>query len=178
MDAIEFIEKCLENDENPSLFACAHSFCLLPKSEVIAAFINIFRTKYKTNIVSWTPTNPAYPKYMLLGSDKGILAYVCFSYAESQNGFDTRMLGTDSAALLQTITDANSQLDRPVFFVSMINTPDKSEILFETNEQIKDRWLSAGFSDPVYYPAYEEMGDVENLLRMWIDLKKNNVHFH
>ena len=178
MRATEFIETCLAESGMPTLFSCPHEFCPLDKDSVIDTFIRFFQTRYKMNIVLWTPSNLAYPNYMLLGGDKGILAYIRFAYIESPSAFEANLLSTPSLPVLQTITKAESHLDRPVFFISLINCQDKCEIRFETNEQIKDRWLNTGFSAPAYCPKYEEMGDAHDLLNIWNDLKKNGVHFY
>jgi hypothetical protein len=178
MSATDFIENCLAENEIPTLFSCPYEFCSFDEDAVIESFIRLFQTRYKMNIVPWTPSNLAYPNYMLLGGDRGILAYIRFAYIESRSAFEAGLLSTPSMPVLQTITKAESHLDRPVFFISLINCQDKCEIRFETNEQIKDRWLNTGFSDPTYCPIYEEMGDANDLLNIWNDLKKNSVHFY
>ncbi len=178
MSATDFIEKCLVEHENPTLFSNSFDFCSLAECEIVDAFIRICQTNYKLNIVPWTPNNSAYPRYMLLGGDRGILAYIRFIYIESPATFAPKQLSIPSFPVLQTIAKAESHLDRPVFFIYFINVPDKCEMRFETNEQIKDRWLSSGFSSSVYCPVYEEMGDANNLLAMWNNLKKNSVRFY
>ena len=178
MNATDFVEMCLKKGSTPTSVSRSDDLRLPSKEDVTAAFVNVCRTKYKKNIVSWTPPDPTYPDYMLLAGDRGILAYIRFLYFSSQTAFDTKKLALPTFPLLQTVTKAESQLDRPVFFVWVINFPDKSEIRFETDEQIRDRWLRSGFSDPVYYPVYDEMGDVENLFDIWENLRKNNVRLY
>ena len=66
-------------------------------------------------------------------------------------------------------------MDRPVFFVYIINTTNVKGVFFETNEQIKNRWLNENFNAPTYTPIFDEMGNMSNLIDIFIDLKKNNV---
>ncbi len=178
MNATDFVEMCLKKGSTPTSVSRSDDLRLPSKEDVTAAFINVCRTKYKKNIVSWTPPDPTYPDYMLLAGDRGILAYIRFLYFSSQTAFNTKKLALPTFPLLQTVTKAESQLDRPVFFVWVINFPDKSEIRFETDEQIRDRWMRSDFSDPVYSPVHDEMGNVENLLELWENLQKHNVRLY
>ena len=178
MNATDFVEMCLKKGSTPTSVSRSDDLRLPSKEDVTAAFVNVCRTKYKKNIVSWTPPDPTYPDYMLLAGDRGILAYIRFLYFSSQTAFDTKKLALPTFPLLQTVTKAESQLDRPVFFVWVINFPDKSEIRFETDEQIRDRWMRSDFSDPVYSPVHDEMGNVENLLELWENLQKHNVRLY
>ena len=131
MNATDFVEMCLKKGSTPTSVSRSDDLRLPSKEDVTAAFVNVCRTKYKKNIVSWTPPDPTYPDYMLLAGDRGILAYIRFLYFSSQTAFDTKKLALPTFPLLQTVTKAESQLDRPVFFVWVINFPDKSEIRFK-----------------------------------------------
>lgn len=172
MNTTNFIEACFTQN------ALIAENSPLTESDVISSLLSVFRSKYKCNIVSWDPTNPAYPTYMFLGGDRGILAYVQFNYVFSNDCFTPDLLRMNSISVMQTIAKADSHLDRPVFFIHLINTADKTALLFETNEQIKDRWHQTNFSSDTYIPVVEEMGTVDNLLEIWTDLKKNSVRFY
>lgn len=174
MDAITFIEACLP----PYQTKFSESVEPIAEDSMVSALLYILKKNYKFNIVKWEPSNCAYPEYMFLGTDRGILAYIKFNYVSSVSRFDLEMLKMSSRSVMQTIAKADSHLDRPVFFVHIINTADEKKLLFETNEQIKDRWLKTGFADSRYIPIIEEMGSAENLLSILAELKNNNVHFN
>lgn len=174
----EFIEKCLINEAQPSLLFSLPTFTSFTKNCIISEFIKYIHSSQKLNVTSWEPTSSEFPEYMLLGTDKGILAYIHFIYIENNTNFKESLLKQRTAPILGMIKKAESNLDRPIFFVYIINCQDKSEIRFETNEQIKDRWFKTNFSDKTYSPEYQEMGDIKNLIEIWHDLKKNCVHFY
>ena len=142
---------------------------------VIDYFIQYMKSQYKINIVAWEPSSRAYPNYMFLGGDRGILAYISFRYIHSPSTITSDDISWKSKDVLNTVRAAASQLDRPVFYVYLINTADRIGIYFETDEQIRDRWLSTDFSADIYTPITSEMGDFQNLLSLLLDLKRNNV---
>ena len=133
------------------------------------------KEEYRLNVVKWEPSDASYPKYMLLGGDRGILAYIRYFYCETKDALPTEYFSLSSKNVLRTICSANSALDRPVFFVYLINEHNGAKAFFETDEQIKDRWLSTGFSGDTYSPVLDEAGTIENLISIMLDLKKNNV---
>ena len=143
--------------------------------EVISSFIATLKSKQKINITKWEAPCAEYPEYMLLAGDRGILAYLNIKYIESDSLFQESYLTEDSRSTLGYITKSISHLDRPVFFVYIINTTNVNGVYFETNEQIKNRWLSANFNESTYTPIFDEMGDLSNLIAIFTDLKKNNV---
>ena len=112
---------------------------------------------------------------MFLGSDRGILAYISFRYIYSHSGITPDDISWKSREVLKTVRTAFSQLDRPVFYIYLINTADCIGIYFETDEQIRNRWLSTDFSSDIYTPVTAEMGDFQNLLSILLDLKRNSV---
>ena len=112
---------------------------------------------------------------MFLGGDRGILAYISFRYIHSPSSITSEDISWESKEVLKTVRVASSQLDRPVFYIYLINTADRIGIYFETDEQIRDRWLSTGFSSDIYTPVTAEMGDFQNLLSILLDLKRNSV---
>lgn len=175
MCALDYIENCFFQYNNQISIDTQSKEEAFSKDEILEQFIIFIKKKMKFSIVDWKPTHRAYPSHMFLSGDKGILAYVDFKYVESKEPFSNSGLARDSKLLLETLRSADSQLDRPVFFVYMLNYRDKQGIYFETNEQIKDRWFNGFCSSEYYIPVIDEMGDFNNLIAIWNDLKKNNV---
>lgn len=141
------------------------------KASLEDCFIQHMKARYKINIVKWEPPSSFYPRYMFLGSDKGILAYLSFRHICSPSNLIPNDLSSNSKDILRTVRAAYSRLDRPVVYIYFIDTADCAGIYFETDEQIRDRWLSAGFSGDVYTPVISEMGDFQNLLSLLLDIK-------
>lgn len=175
MCALDYIENCFFQYNNQLSFDVQDREESFSQDEILRQFLMFIKKKMKFSIVDWKPTHKEYPSYMFLSGDKGILAYVDFKYVESDEPFSDSDLACDSKMLLKTLCSADSQLDRPVFFVYILNYRDKQGIYFETNEQIKDRWFKSSYSSKYYIPDVDEMGDVNNLIAIWNDLKKNNV---
>ena len=175
MCALDYIENCFLQSNNQPSFNMQSEEESFSKDEILEQFLMFIKKKKKFSIVYWEPTRKEYPSHMFLSGDKGILAYVDFKYVESKESFSDSELACDSKLLLETLRSADSQLDRPVFFVYMLNYRDKQGIYFETNEQIKDRWFKNSCSSKYYTPVVDEMGDFNNLIAIWDDLKKNNV---
>ncbi len=148
------------------------------ETDIIDCFIQYMKTEYKINIVAWEPSSSAYPNYMFLGGDRGILAYISFRYIHSSSSITLDDISWKSKEVLKTVCAASSQLDRPVFYIYLINTADRIGIYFETDEQIRDRWLSTDFSSDIYTPVTAEMGDFQNLLSIFLDfIRINNGQF-
>lgn len=175
MCALDYIENCYLQSCNQIPFDAKSKEEVFSEDEIFEQFLMFVKKKMKFSIINWKPTHKEYPSYMFLSGDKGILAYVDFKYIESDEAFSDTELACDSKVLLETLRSADSQLDRPVFFVYMLNCRDKQGIYFETNEQIKDRWFKNSYSSEYYVPIVDEMGDFKNLIAIWNDLKKNNV---
>ena len=175
MCALDYIENCFLQSNNQISFDVLSKEVSFSQDEILDQFLVFIKKKMKFSIVNWEPPHKEYPHYMFLSGDKGILAYVDFRYKESKKAFSDLELACDSKQLLETLRSADSQLDRPVFFVYMLNYLDKQGIYFETNEQIKDRWFKSSCSSKYYIPVVDEMGDFNNLIAIWNDLKKNNV---
>lgn len=175
MCALDYIENCFLQSNNQISFDVQSKEESFSQDEILEQFLMFIKKKMKFSIVNWEPIHKEYPSYMFLSGDKGILAYVDFKYVESKEPFSDSELACDSKLLLETLRSADSQLDRPVFFVYMLNYRDKQGIYFETNEQIKDRWFKNSCSSEYYIPVVDEMGDFTNLIAIWDDLKKNNV---
>ena len=113
---------------------------------------------------------------MFLGGDRGILAYVQFKIINHS----TQTYATDLNDMLKVVSCAESELDRPVFFVYIDEATDS--ITFETNEQIKDRLYydesSVDLKKRWYIPEKQDVGDFNNLIRVFSELKTQSVRFH
>lgn len=175
MCAMDYIENCFLQSSKQLSFNMQGKEDSFSEDEILEHFLIFIKKKLKFSVVDWEPPHKEYPSHMFLSGDKGILAYVDFKYMESDKQFSALELACASEMLLETLRSADSQLDRPVFFVYMLNYRDKQGIYFETNEQIKDRWFKTSYSSEYYIPVIEEMGDFNNLIDIWNDLKKNNV---
>ena len=175
MCALEYIENCFLPSDHQIPVDIQDKEESFSKQEILEQFLMFIKKKMKFSIVNWEPTHKEYPSHMFLSSDKGILAYIDFKYIESKEPFSDATLACDSRRILETLRSADSKLDRPVFFVYMLNCCDKQGIFFETNEQIKDRWFNNPCASEHYIPVIDEMGDFKNLIAIWNDLKKNNV---
>lgn len=178
MCAGDYVENCffqLKNQMSFDMKETKESKESFSENEILEQFLGLIKKKMRFSIIDWGPTRKEYPQYIFLSGDKGILAYVDFKYIESEKSFYEAVPSVESKTLLETLRTADSQLDRPIFFVYMLNCRDRQGIYFETNEQIKDRWFKSSYSDEYYVPVLEEMGNFNNLIDIWNDLKKNNV---
>lgn len=144
----------------------------------IIAFV---KTKCRLNIVEWEPIKADYPAYILLGPDKGILAYINFDVASPKNNL---YLLHKYEKLLDKLRLAVSDLDRPVFNIYQLQEANEKNIYFETYEQIIDilfheptRIKKDDKGDKYFYSDIKEMGCINELLNIFLDLKKNNVRF-
>lgn len=134
-------------------------------------------------LIPWEPTEPYYPRVMLLGPDKGILAYLEFSRYVSDNG-TADGVAHELAPLVRQSARARSELDRPVFYIHVLASGGAQEVYFETDEQLRDILFSGSFprmerGGKVYLCSrLSDMGTFEELLDIFTDLKKNNVRYH
>ena len=173
MCASDYIECCCSSNEQAATTYDKNE--QFSKTEIISEFLGYLKEKNRFCIVNWQPTKSEYPNHIFLSGDKGILAYLDFQYLESENSFTRRNIQISSNLLLKKLQVADSQLDRPIFFIYFLNYVDKHGVFFETNEQIKDRWFHNEITNETYSPVIEEMGDYNNLISILTDLKKNNV---
>lgn len=142
-------------------------------------FIKMIKSKCKMKISKWNKTNPNYPDYLLLAGDKGILAYLVF---------DTLFIDNETPEYLNLkyvikyISIAESELDRPIFFIHFLQFGDLIGLSFETNEQIKDRIYNDKNSiDRLknrYIVDLNVTGDENNLLNIFLNLKKNIIKIY
>lgn len=147
------------------------------------------KKKKRLNVVQWEPNNINYPKFMLLGTDKGILAYIEFFYHKSDADVSDDIVGQNGICHLLSdlrtrVSLVDSDLDRPVFYVHVVDYKNQKGIFFETTEMIKnnifEKTKSVYEDSPIdlYFSQLSEMGDFEELVRIFEDLKKNNVKFY
>lgn len=130
MCALDFIETCFRQSDTQLSLAISNSDETYSEADVIEQLLFFLKKKLKISIISWMPSHKEYPSHMLLRGDKGILAYVDFKYIETDGNFSDYNAVYDSKALLETLRTADSQLDRPIFFVYMLNCRDKQGIYF------------------------------------------------
>lgn len=147
------------------------------------------KKKKRLNVVQWEPNNVNYPKFMLLGTDKGILAYIEFFYHTADISVDDATVGRMGIChlmkdLRNRLPLVDSDLDRPVFYVHLLDFPNQKGIFFETTEMIKNNIFENSkcvflnnFGD-LYFSDISEMGEFEELVCMFEDLKRNNVKFY
>lgn len=127
--------------------------------------INDLKEKYKIKIEKWAPNKNYYPEYMFLGGDRGILAYIYF--------LDNKKILT--ADLVKKVSRAESELDRPVFFIR--NFKNLDTLFFETNDQIKNRLFYESI-DKYYEPDMSSVGNYEEMISIFKKLKKDSVKFY
>lgn len=141
------------------------------------------KKKKRLNIVKWESNNVNYPKFMLLGTDKGILAYIDFFYHTANISVDDATVGRVGIChlmkdLRNRLPLIDSDLDRPVFYVHLLDFPNQKGIFFETTGMIKNnifensKCVSLDRSGDLYFSDLAEMGDFEELVYIFEDLKK------
>lgn len=173
-----FVQKCLllEDNRRQDLLFWDDKFDEL---SVINCIIHSIKKYYKFNISKWDSPNQYYPEYLLLNTDKGILGYICFSYYGGKQ-FNSDDLKVPLNEIIRTVSYAESRLNRPIFFVKILNYKNNVRIIFETSDQIKDRLFneSSSISNDYYNPNISLVGDFKNLMRIWDNLKKVGVKIY
>ena len=140
------------------------------------AFANAFIAKAKEkrlNIVRWFPNKSVYPQYMLLGGDKGILAYLNF-YLNNESRIEYSY-----SDLIKRIRYAISDLDRPVFNVHWMGKMS-GKVLFDTYEQLLDEIYSVADKSNLletnkFIQDAAYMGDEAELFSIFHNLKMYSV---
>lgn len=167
-----------------------YSYEVVQMNEIVGDTFSVsVKKKYKLNILKWEPNKQKYPKYMLLGSDKGILAYIEFFYHQFKSEVEKDCcfqygICHEFDEVVRRIQLVDSDLDRPVFYIHYVDYPEIKGIFFETTEVIKDCLLTK--SNPIitrqgkryYFSSLLEMGCFDELMEILSDLKKNNVNFN
>jgi hypothetical protein len=164
--------------------------------------IEFFKTKYKLNATFGGNANKKYPDCMLLSGDKGILAYFEVKYHEAPFINTIQEIGRycyegsvtlDLKKLVRQIEIVDSELDRPVFYLHWIDFPCLKGLFFESSDQIKNELFLQGKAiekgehtgdfdgkemkkdTKKFYSKLLEMGTLEELIDIFIDMKKNGV---
>lgn len=143
---------------------------------------SLVKTDCRMNIVKWEPMKSDYPTHILLGPDKGILAYLNFIVS---NVRDDRCFRHEKDALLAKLRLAVSDLDRPVFNVYQVPEGNEKAVYFETYEQIldilfryPDRIVRGEDKTEYFCSEKSQMGDRKELLSLFLDLKRNHVRVY
>lgn len=164
--------------------------------------MDFLKTKFKLNVVPGDIVNKKYPDCMLLGPDKGILAYFEVKYhgapfIHSKNQINREPYeGSATLDLKKVKTQIDiidSELDRPTFYLHWIDYHDLKGIFFESSQQVKEYIYSTGrefnrkeregdyiitkkvgYTEKIYSPLFE-MGTFEEFVDILLDLKKNGV---
>ncbi len=150
------------------------------QDRLITELRTYLRKKFRFHISEWEPDRETYPRYIFLNGDKGILAYVRFRYLAG-DGFREEDLEMPLDDTIRLVRYAQSRLDRPVFFISLLNYVDRMGLYFETDEQIKDRLYNdedcVDRERGVYRPDIRQMGRFSELQRIWTELRLHNVRW-
>lgn len=165
--------------------------------------IDFLKEKYKFNATHGDVSNKKYPDCMLLSGDKGILAYFEVKYHGAPFIRAINKIGRycyegsatlDLDKLVKQIEIIESELDRPVFYLHWIDYPCLKGVFFETSDQVKNELFVQGnafereersgdFDDKgnkkgytqKFYSKLLEMGSFEELIAIFMDMKKNGV---
>ncbi len=165
--------------------------------------IDFLKTKYKLNVTHGDSSNKKYPDCMLLSGDKGILAYFEVKYHGAPFISAINKIGRycyegsatlDLDKLVKQIEIVESELDRPVFYLHWIDYPCLKGLFFETSDQVKNELFIQGdafereertgdFDDndrkigytKKFYSKLLEMGSFEELIDIFLDMKKKGV---
>lgn len=126
--------------------------------------IEFFNSRFKLNVTHGDNKNKKYPDCMLLGTDKGILAYFEVKYHSAPFLMAIQKIGRycyegsatlDLNKIIKQIELIESDLDRPVFYLHWIDYPCLKGIFFETSEQVKNEL----FIQDVAFERKERYGD-------------------
>lgn len=165
--------------------------------------IDFLKTKYKLNVTHGDDSNKKYPDCMLLSGDKGILAYFEVKYHGAPFISAINKIGRycyegsatlDLNKIVKQIEIVESELDRPVFYLHWIDYPCLKGLFFETSDQVKNELFILGeefereersgdFNDnnkktgytKKFYSKLLEMGNFEELVDIFLNMKKNGV---
>lgn len=165
--------------------------------------IEFLKEKYKLNATHADVSNKKYPDCMLLSSDKGILAYFEVKYHGAPFIMANRKIGRycyegsatlDLNKIIKQIEIIESELDRPVFYLHWIDYPCLKGLFFETSAQVKNELFSQGNAferkersgdidekgnkkgyTEKFYSKLLEMGSFEELIDIFLEMKKNGV---
>lgn len=161
--------------------------------------IDYFNNHLKIPAAHGDKTNKRYPDCMILGKDKGILAYFEVKYHCAPFIMAYRKINRDcyegSATLdvnkvKRQLEIIESDIDRPVFYLHWIDYPCLKGIFFENSEQVKqtiineqqferkeregdlDKNPRSVYREKVYSPLLE-MGTLEEFVKMIKNMREN-----
>ena len=127
--------------------------------------IDYFTNHLKIKAVHGDKTNKKYPDCMILGKDKGIVAYFevkyhCAPFISAINKIN-RYCYESSATLdvkkiERQLEIIESDIERPVFYIHWIDYPCLKGIFFETSEQVKNSLVNEKI-----FERQEREGDLE-----------------
>ena len=109
--------------------------------------IDFLKEKYKINAAHGDDSNKSYPDCMILGKDKGIVAYFEVKYHAAPfisainkiNRYCYEGSATlDYKKIIKQLEIIESDIERPVFYLHWIDYPCLKGVFFETSEQVKD----------------------------------------
>ena len=109
--------------------------------------MDFLKEKFKINAVRGDNKNKKYPDCMILGSDKGIVAYFEVKYhaapfisaIQKINRYCYEgSITLDYKKIIKQLEIIDSDIERPVFYLHWVDFPCLKGIFFETSEQVKD----------------------------------------
>ena len=166
--------------------------------------IDYFTDHLKIKATHGDKSNKKYPDCMILGKDKGILAYFEVKYhcapfisaIHKINRYCYEGSATlDKAKIERQLEIIESDIERPVFYIHWIDYPCVKGIFFETSEQVKETLINEKVFErqeregdleknpqSVYkekiYSKFLEMGTLEELVSIIKDMQKNGVNMN
>lgn len=170
--------------------------------------IDYLKKELKINAMHADKSNKKYPDCMVLGTDKGILAYFEVKYHNAPFLTAIHKIGRycyegsatlDIKKVEKQLEIIESDLDRPVFYLHWIDYPCLKGIFFETSEQVKENLKSlstferkeregdfintnSGSKKVGYtkkiYSNLLEMGTFEEFIDILKELKKNGIKLY
>lgn len=164
--------------------------------------IDFMNKKLKIKAMHADKKNKSYPDCMILGSDRGILAYFEVKYhgapfIQAINKIK-RFCYEGSATLdlkkvIKQLEIIDSELDRPTFYLHWIDYPCLKGLYFETSEQVKEYIYETGeefnreeregdyniihkvgYTEKIYSPLLQ-MGTFEEFINIINDIKENGI---
>lgn len=127
--------------------------------------IDYFTNHLKIKAVHGDKTNKKYPDCMILGKDKGIVAYFEVKYhcapfisaIKKINRYCYESSATlDVKKIERQLEIIESDIERPVFYIHWIDYPCLKGIFFETSEQVKNALVNEKI-----FERQEREGDLE-----------------
>lgn len=166
--------------------------------------IDYFTEHLKIKATHGDKSNKKYPDCMILGKDKGILAYFEVKYhcapfisaIQKIRRYCYEGSATlDKAKIERQLEIIESDIERPVFYIHWIDYPCVKGIFFETSEQVKGTLINEKVFErqeregdleknpqSVYkekiYSKFLEMGTLEELVSIIKYMQKNGVNMN